>query len=80
MPGDTAITLASSRPSRIKAPINRFTPRALDPARHRERRSQTSRAAPTLARTAGYDGVEIMGSEGYLLNQFISPRTNRRDR
>lgn len=64
-------------PSRIRAPINRFTPRELSPrgiARHMD---DFVRAA-TLAREAGYDGVEIMGSEGYLLNQFVAPRTNHR--
>jgi 2,4-dienoyl-CoA reductase (NADPH2) len=64
-------------PSRIKAPINRFTPSALDPAGIRSQLDDFARTA-ALAREAGYDGVEIMGSEGYLLNQFISPRTNRR--
>jgi 2,4-dienoyl-CoA reductase (NADPH2) len=61
--------------SSIKAPINPFRPRAIcdvsgtidDFARCAE-----------LAREAGYDGIEIMGSEGYLLNQFLAPRTNKR--
>ena len=64
-------------PSRIKAPINRFTPSELS-ARAIEGQIEDFAHTATLARTAGYDGVEIMGSEGYLLNQFISPRTNRR--
>ena len=64
-------------PSRIKAPINRFTPSELDPAAIDGQIEDFARSA-RLAREAGYDGVEIMGSEGYLLNQFISPRTNHR--
>jgi 2,4-dienoyl-CoA reductase (NADPH2) len=64
-------------PSRIKAPINRFTPSALDARGIRSQLDDFAHTA-TLARAAGYDGVEIMGSEGYLLNQFISPRTNHR--
>ena len=64
-------------PSRIKAPINRFTPSELAPAAIEEQIDDFARTAQ-LARDAGYDGVEIMGSEGYLLNQFISPRTNQR--
>ncbi len=62
--------------SAIKAPINPFKPRAL--SRASTARSTTSRACAALAREAGYDGVEIMGSEGYLLNQFLAPRTNKR--
>lgn len=65
-------------PSRIRAPINRFTPRALTPDGI-ERQIEDFVRCATLAREAGYDGVEIMGSEGYLLNQFVSPRTNRSD-
>jgi 2,4-dienoyl-CoA reductase (NADPH2) len=64
-------------PSKIKAPINRFTPSELSPRAIEEQIADFARTA-TLARIAGYDGVEIMGSEGYLLNQFISPRTNHR--
>jgi 2,4-dienoyl-CoA reductase (NADPH2) len=61
--------------SSIKAPINPFRPRTL--------RDVTGTIddfvrAALLARSAGYDGVEIMGSEGYLLNQFLAPRTNKR--
>jgi 2,4-dienoyl-CoA reductase (NADPH2) len=65
-------------PSRIKAPINRFTPAELAPHAVESQIDDFARTAK-LARDAGYDGVEIMGSEGYLLNQFISPRTNRRE-
>ena len=64
-------------PSRIKAPINPFTPRALT-GFGVERTISAYAGAAKLARDGGYDGVEIMGSEGYLINQFLSARTNRR--
>ena len=63
--------------SAVKAPINPFRPRALS-ARAVDRTIGDFARAAVLARDAGYDGVEIMGSEGYLLNQFLAPRTNRR--
>lgn len=63
--------------SSIKAPINPFRPRALSGRGVRQTVDDFVRCA-VLAREAGYDGVEIMGSEGYLLNQFLAPRTNRR--
>lgn len=63
--------------SSIKAPINPFRPRALSDRGVRTTIDDFVRCA-LLARDAGYDGVEIMGSEGYLLNQFLAPRTNRR--
>ena len=63
--------------SKLKAPINPFTPRALS-ARGVERQIGDFANAAKLAREAGYDGVEIMGSEGYLLNQFTAARTNKR--
>jgi 2,4-dienoyl-CoA reductase (NADPH2) len=65
-------------PSRIRAPINRFTPRALGAGAVRSQIDAFVRCAE-LAQLAGYDGVEIMGSEGYLINQFLAERTNRRD-
>jgi 2,4-dienoyl-CoA reductase (NADPH2) len=61
--------------SSIKAPINPFRPRAL---RDVEGTIADFTRCAELARDAGYDGVEIMGSEGYLLNQFLAPRTNKR--
>jgi len=64
-------------PSKLKAPINPFTPRALS-ARGVERHIADYARAARLAREAGYDGVEVMGSEGYLINEFIAPRTNQR--
>ncbi|MGH8053270.1 MAG: FAD-dependent oxidoreductase [Stenotrophomonas sp.] len=64
-------------PSKLKAPINPFTPRALS-ARGVERHISDYARAAKLARDAGYDGVEVMGSEGYLINEFIAPRTNKR--
>ncbi len=65
-------------PSAVKAPINPFKPRALSP-RGIERQIRAFVKSAQLAREAGYDGVEIMGSEGYLINQFLAPRTNHRD-
>ncbi|WP_449465981.1 oxidoreductase [Stenotrophomonas humi] len=65
-------------PSKLKAPINPFTPRALS-ARGVDRHIRDYARAAKLARDAGYDGVEVMGSEGYLINEFIAPRTNKRD-
>ncbi|UYC11234.1 NADPH-dependent 2,4-dienoyl-CoA reductase [Xanthomonas sp. CFBP 8445] len=67
----------SVAPSKLKAPINPFTPRALS-ARGVERQIDAYAHAARLAREAGYDGVEVMGSEGYLINEFIAPRSNRR--
>ncbi len=65
-------------PSKIKAPINPFTPRALS-ARGIERQIGAYANAAKLARDAGYDGVEIMGSEGYFISEFTAPRTNKRN-
>jgi 2,4-dienoyl-CoA reductase (NADPH2) len=68
----------SVAPSKLKAPINPFTPRALS-AGGVERQVSAYAKAAKLARDAGYDGVELMGSEGYLINQFVVARTNRRE-
>ncbi|MDN6180412.1 MAG: NADPH-dependent 2,4-dienoyl-CoA reductase [Halomonas subglaciescola] len=65
-------------PSAIQAPINPFPPRALGDEEIEQQLSDYVRCA-RLAQQAGYDGVEIMGSEGYLINQFICRRTNQRD-
>jgi 2,4-dienoyl-CoA reductase (NADPH2) len=67
----------SVAPSRIKSPITPFTPRALG-ARGVERTIDAFVRSAKLARDAGYDGVEVMGSEGYLINQFLTSRTNKR--
>jgi len=64
-------------PSRLKAPISRFTPRALSENGVRGQIADFVRCA-SLAQQAGYDGVEIMGSEGYFINQFLAARTNHR--
>jgi 2,4-dienoyl-CoA reductase (NADPH2) len=64
-------------PSAIKAPISPFRPRALTGWGVRRTIEDYARCA-VLAREAGYDGVEIMGSEGYLINQFLAPATNLR--
>ncbi len=65
-------------PSAIKSPISPFVPQALDEAGI-ARQIDDFAAAAARAREAGYDGVEIMGSEGYFLNQFLVRHTNRRD-
>ena len=67
----------SVAPSAIKAPINPFTPRGLS-ARAVDRQVSAYADSARRAREAGYDGVELMGSEGYLINTFTAPRTNRR--
>lgn len=64
-------------PSAIKAPINPFTPHELTSAEVEQQLADYVVSAK-LAKQAGYDGVEVMGSEGYLINQFISLRTNQR--
>jgi 2,4-dienoyl-CoA reductase (NADPH2) len=66
-------------PSAIRAPINRFKPRELSERAIRATINDFA-ACATLAAEAGYDGVEIMGSEGYLINEFLAKKTNlRRD-
>jgi 2,4-dienoyl-CoA reductase (NADPH2) len=65
-------------PSGLKSPISPFRPWALG-TRGVERQIRAFVRATCLAREAGYDGVEIMGSEGYLINQFLVQRTNLRD-
>lgn len=64
-------------PSAIQAPINPFTPTALDEDGIEKQISDFVTCAK-LAQSAGYDGVEIMGSEGYLINQFLAAHTNQR--
>jgi 2,4-dienoyl-CoA reductase (NADPH2) len=67
----------SVAPSKLKSPITPFTPRGLS-SRGVERTIGDFVRCAKLARDAGYDGVEVMGSEGYLINQFLVERTNRR--
>ncbi len=64
-------------PSRLKSPITPFTPRALS-TQGVEQQIRDFANCAVLAREAGYDGVEIMGSEGYLINEFLAARTNHR--
>ena len=65
-------------PSAIKSPISMFKPKALDEAGIQKQIADIAMAA-TRAQAAGYDGVEIMGSEGYFLNQFLVTHTNKRE-
>ncbi len=64
-------------PSRLQSPISPFTPRALSEAGI-ERQIRAFVRCAKLAREAGYDGVEVMGSEGYFINQFLVTHTNQR--
>lgn len=64
-------------PSKLKSPITPFKPSELSARQVRGTIDDYAKSAK-LAKKAGYDGVEIMGSEGYLINQFICPRTNLR--
>ena len=68
----------SIAPSALQAPITPFMPRALATDEVVKQIDDFVRCAE-LAQQAGYDGVEIMGSEGYFINQFIAQRTNQRD-
>lgn len=76
--GRYAFGKAAVAPSAIRAPISPITPRALTEEEVEGQIADFARAA-RLAVEAGYDGVEVMGSEGYLINQFMAPRTNQRE-
>ena len=65
-------------PSAIKSPINPFKPKAISKRGIVSTINDYINCA-AMAKLAGYDGVEIMGSEGYFINQFLCPRTNQRD-
>jgi 2,4-dienoyl-CoA reductase (NADPH2) len=67
----------SVAPSAVQSPISPFKPRALS-RRGVEREIRGFVRAARLAQRAGYDGVEVMGSEGYFINEFTTPRVNRR--
>jgi 2,4-dienoyl-CoA reductase (NADPH2) len=67
----------SATASKSRSPITPFTARAMRPNEVRQTIKDFAQAA-ALAREAGYDGVEIMGSEGYLINQFLAERVNKR--
>lgn len=64
-------------PSAIRAPINPQAPREMTDAEIERTVADFARCA-RLAVAAGYDGVEVMASEGYLINEFMAPRTNKR--
>ncbi|MFD3684553.1 FAD-dependent oxidoreductase [Nocardiopsis sp. NPDC058631] len=76
--GRYAFSEQSVAPSAVQAPISAFTPRALTDDEVEQTIEDFAHTAE-LARLAGYDGVEVMGSEGYLINQFIASATNRRE-
>ena len=65
-------------PTAIRSPINRDAPAALTAAQIEDTIASYA-ATASLARAAGYDGVEVMGSEGYLISEFLAARTNHRD-
>ncbi|MCW8092568.1 NADPH-dependent 2,4-dienoyl-CoA reductase [Alteromonas sp. ASW11-130] len=76
--GRYAYTEKLVAPSAVQAPINKYKPKALS-EEEIEQQIQDFIHTAKQAQRAGYDGVEIMGSEGYFLNQFIAKRTNHRD-
>jgi len=76
--GRYAFNPKSVAPSAVQAPINPFKPKELDEEGIEKQISDIVQLAVN-AQIGGYDGVEIMGSEGYFLNQFLSKRTNHRD-
>jgi 2,4-dienoyl-CoA reductase (NADPH2) len=76
--GRYAYSKSPVAPSAIKAPINPATPRALTEEDIGQTIADYAQCA-AMCQFAGYDGVEIMGSEGYLINQFIAPATNHRE-
>ncbi len=67
----------AAAPSALKAPISPFKPWAMSHSKVLSTISDFARTA-VLAQEAGYDGVEVMGSEGYLVNEFVAPKTNLR--
>lgn len=76
--GRYGYTPISQAPSAVKSPITPFTPSAMSTKQVDSTASDFADAV-VLAEKAGYDAVEIMGSEGYLINQFLATRTNDRD-
>src|SRR3546814_7433289 len=76
--GRYAYSPQSVAPSASQAPINPFTPRELD-EEGIEKQIRDFVNCSSLAQRAGYDGVEIMGSEGYFINQFLVAHTNHRN-
>jgi len=76
--GRYAFNPKSVAPSSIQAPINPFKPRELEEAEI-DNEIQSIVQLAQYAQIGGYDGIEIMGSEGYFINQFLAARTNQRD-
>jgi 2,4-dienoyl-CoA reductase (NADPH2) len=76
--GRYAYTKRPVAPSALKAPINPSTPHALTEEEILKTIADYAQCA-AMCQFAGYDGVEIMGSEGYLINEFLAPQTNHRD-
>ncbi|WP_411976212.1 FAD-dependent oxidoreductase [Sulfitobacter faviae] len=76
--GRYAFTPECVAPSAVKSPISMFAPKELDEEGIEKQISDIA-ACALRAREAGYDGVEIMGSEGYFLNQFLVTHTNKRE-